>query len=414
MNDTPTTLQIPDIIREDWEIITRGVAEIIPEGDLLDKLVRARKTNQPLKVKVGFDPTAPHVHLGWTVILRKMRQFQNLGHEVTFLFGDFTAMIGDPSGKSKTRRQLTRDEVLANARDYEAQIFKVLDPERTRIRFNSEWLGKMDSADLIRLASHYTVARMMERDDFSKRFASQEPISIHEFLYPLLQGYDSVALECDLEMGGNDQKFNLLVGRDLMRDFGLEPQATLTMPLLIGLDGEQKMSQSLGNYVGITDTPREMFGKLMSIPDSLITNYLTLLTDVPMQEIEKLQQEMDAGSMNPRNAKVRLAKEIITAYHDARAAQDAEEEFNRMFREKGLPDDIPEHQVNAEGDGISLFKLMAQCGLCKSNTDARRQISQGAVSLDGERVEDVETVLPKGIEVLIKVGKRRFAKIKIN
>ncbi len=413
MSEAVEQVKVPAIVEEDWKVITRGVAEIIPEADLIDKLVRAKKETRPLQVKVGFDPTAPHVHLGWTVILRKMRQFQDLGHQVTFLFGDFTAMIGDPSGKSKTRKQLTREEVLGFAKDYENQIFKVLDRERTTIRFNSEWLGAMNSADVIRLASHYTVARMLERDDFTKRFGAQEPISIHEFLYPLLQGYDSVALKCDLEMGGNDQKFNLLVGRDLMRDFGIEPQATLTMPLLIGLDGEQKMSQSLGNYVGITESPREMFGKLMSIPDSLIVNYLTLLTDVPMEEIEQLERDMKSGTVNPRNAKVRLAKEIIAFYHDAAAAEGAEEEFNRMFREKGLPDDIPEFEITAEEDAIPLFKLLGQTGLCKSNSDARRQIEQGAVSIGDEKVEDVNLCLARGSDVLIKVGKRRFGKVKV-
>ncbi|HEQ60264.1 MAG TPA: tyrosine--tRNA ligase [Firmicutes bacterium] len=403
---------MPDAIREDWKIITRGVAEIIPEADLVDKLTRAKKERRALKVKVGFDPTAPHVHLGWTVILRKMRQFQDLGHEVTFLFGDFTAMIGDPSGRSKTRRQLSREEVLENARDYEKQIYKVLDPQRTKIRFNSEWLAAMSSSDVVRLAGHYTVARMLERDDFQKRFAAREPISIHEFLYPLMQGYDSVALQCDLELGGSDQKFNLLVGRDLMRDYGLEPQATLTMPLLVGLDGEQKMSQSLGNYVGITEPPREMFGKLMSIPDGLIVDYLTLLTDVPMEEIEQLERSMKEGA-NPRDVKARLAREIITLYHDAGAAREAEEEFNRMFREKGLPDEIPEFEVASEGGTIPLFKVLGQTGLCRSNSDARRQIQQGAVSINGERVGDVEAALSAGAEVLLKVGKRRFGKVRV-
>jgi len=412
LNEANTEVQIPKIIRDDWKIITRGVAEIVPEADLMDKLVRAKKKGRPLKVKVGFDPTAPHVHLGWTVILRKMRQFQDLGHEVTFLFGDFTAMIGDPSGRSKTRKQLSREEVLENARDYEKQIYKVLDPERTRMRFNSEWLGALNSSDVIRLAGHYTVARMLERDDFQKRFAAQEPISIHEFLYPLMQGYDSVALKCDLELGGNDQKFNLLVGRDLMRDYGLEPQATLTMPLLVGLDGLQKMSQSLGNYVGITESPREMFGKLMSIPDTLIVDYLTLLTDVPMEEIERLELSMEEGT-NPRDVKARLAREIITLYHDAAAARDAEEEFNRMFREKGLPDEIPEFEVASRDGTIPLFKAIAQVGLCKSNSDARRQIQQGAVSIDGEKVSNVDATLSKGDGVLIKVGKRRFGKVRV-
>ncbi len=406
-------VKIPKLIEEDWKIISRGVAEIVPEQDLVDKLVKAKKEKRPLKVKVGFDPTAPHVHLGWTVILRKMRQFQDLGHEVTFLFGDFTAMIGDPSGKSKTRRQLSREDVLGFAKDYEAQVFKILDPEKTTFRFNSEWLGKMDSADLIRLAGHYTVARMLERDDFNKRFNAQEPISIHEFLYPLLQGYDSVALECDLEMGGQDQKFNLLVGRDLMRDWGLEPQTTLMMPLLVGLDGVQKMSQSLGNYVGITESPKEMFGKLMSIPDGLISNYLTLLTDVPLEEIEQLQQAMDSGEMNPRNAKVRLAKEIIGYYHDAAAADAAEEEFNRMFREGGLPDEIPEFEVDSEGEPVLLFKVIADVGFCKSNSDGRRQVQQGAVSVDGEKVSDVNATLTAGDDVLVKVGKKNFGKVKV-
>jgi len=412
LNDAGAPVKVPDAIRNDWKIITRGVAEIIPEADLVDKLARAKKKGRALKVKVGFDPTAPHVHLGWTVILRKMRQFQDLGHEVTFLFGDFTAMIGDPSGRSKTRRQLSREEVLENARDYEKQIYKVLDPQRTKIRFNSEWLAAMSSSDMVRLAGHYTVARMLERDDFQKRFAAQEPISIHEFLYPLMQGYDSVALQCDLELGGSDQKFNLLVGRDLMRDYGLEPQATLTMPLLVGLDGEQKMSQSLGNYVGITESPREMFGKLMSIPDSLIVDYLTLLTDVPMEEIGRLGRSMKEGA-NPRDVKARLAREIITLYHDAGAAREAEEEFNRMFREKGLPDEIPEFEVASEGGTIPLFKVLGQTGLCRSNSDARRQIQQGAVSINGEKAGDVEAVLSAGAEVLVKVGKRRFGKVRV-
>jgi len=321
-------------------------------------------------------------------------------------------MIGDPSGRSKTRRQLSREEVLENARDYEKQIYKVLDPQRTKIRFNSEWLAAMSSSDMVRLAGHYTVARMLERDDFQKRFAAQEPISIHEFLYPLMQGYDSVALQCDLELGGSDQKFNLLVGRDLMRDYGLEPQATLTMPLLVGLDGEQKMSQSLGNYVGITESPREMFGKLMSIPDSLIVDYLTLLTDVPMEEIGRLGRSMKEGA-NPRDVKARLAREIITLYHDAGAAREAEEEFNRMFREKGLPDEIPEFEVASEGGTIPLFKVLGQTGLCRSNSDARRQIQQGAVSINGEKAGDVEAVLSAGAEVLVKVGKRRFGKVRV-
>lgn len=413
VNTQNNSFKVPDIIRQDWEILTRGITEIVPEQELIDKLVRSKKDGRPLKIKAGFDPTAPHVHLGWTVPLRKMRQFQDLGHEVTFLFGDFTAMIGDPSGKSKTRPQLTREQVLENARDYEKQIFKVLDPEKTHIRFNSEWFGSMSASDLIRLSGHYTVARMLERDDFEKRFKAQEPISVHEFLYPLLQGYDSVALQSDVELGGSDQRFNLLVGRDLMRDYGLEPQVTLTVPLLVGLDGEQKMSQSLGNYVGITESPREMFGKLMSIPDTLIIDYFILLTDVPMEDIHRTDKEIKEGA-NPRDAKVRLAKEIVTQYHDQQAADSAEEEFNRMFRQGGIPDDIPECHLSADQGAIPLFKAIAQMGLCKSNSEARRQLQQGAVSIDGEKVSDLDAALDQGAEGIIKVGKRRFARFKVS
>lgn len=401
--------KVPPEIREDWEIITRGVEEIVPVEDMLSKLVRSKKTEKPLKIKAGFDPTAPHVHLGWSVPLRKMRQFQDLGHEVVFLFGDFTAMIGDPSGKSETRRQLTREEVLANSKSYEEQIFKILDPNKTRIEFNSRWLDGMSLINVVKLAANYTVARMLEREDFRTRYTEQRPISIHEFLYPLFQAYDSVALEADIEMGGNDQMFNFMVARDIMKAYGQEPQAALTMPLLVGLDGVQKMSQSLGNYVGLTEAPEMMFGKLMSIPDSLIATYMELLTAISISEIRETQAKMDSEGFNPMEAKKRLAGEIVRMYHGAAAAKEAEEHFARTVQQGEVPEDIPEHSVSEEK--IWLPRILKDAGLVKSTSEAKNLLAQRAVSIDGATVSEEEITLKSGESVVIKAGKRRFLRV---
>jgi len=390
------------------EIIRRGVAEIVPEEELPQKLERARREGRPLRVKLGLDPTAPDIHLGWSVVLRKLRQFQDLGHEACLIIGDFTAQIGDPSGKSKTRRQLTREEVEQNARDYEKQLFKILDPARTRFYFNSDWLGKMTFADVIQLASKYTLARMLEREDFANRFLNQQPISLHELLYPLCQGYDSVAIAADIEMGGMDQKFNNLVGRDLQREFGQEPQVTVMMPLLIGLDGVEKMSQSLGNYVGIMEPPDEMYGKLMSLPDELMEQYFELCTDVPMTEIK----EILAG--HPKEAKQRLAREIVSMYHSPEAAEQAEAEFNRVFSQHELPSQMDELRLSAEElvqGKINIITLIRKANFAPSNSEARRLVEQGGVSLDGRTVRDplAEVMLHDG--AVLKVGKRKFARL---
>jgi tyrosyl-tRNA synthetase len=387
--------------------IQRGTMEILVIEELRAKLSLGR----PLRIKAGFDPTAPDLHLGHTVLINKMRQLQDLGHEVIFLIGDFTGMIGDPSGKNATRPSLSPSEVTANAETYKAQIFKILDPQRTRVAFNSEWMGKMDAADLIRLASRQTVARMLERDDFSKRYMAKQPIAIHEFLYPLVQGYDSVALEADIELGGTDQRFNLLMGRQLQQAFGQPPQIVLTMPLLEGLDGVNKMSKSLGNYVGITDSPDEMFGKLMSVSDDLMWRYFELLSFRPLQEINELRARVTAGA-NPRDIKFELAAEIVTRFHDKAAADGALESFINRFRNNELPADMPQITLDCGAAGrVGIAHVLNRAGLVSSTSEAFRMIRQGAVRIDGDRAEDTGLELLAGHTHVCQVGKRRFARI---
>lgn len=393
---------------EALEVIRRGADEILLEEALLKKLERGK----PLKVKAGFDPTAPDLHLGHTVLINKLRQFQDLGHDVLFLIGDFTGMIGDPTGKNVTRQPLTRDQVLANAKTYEEQIFKILDPEKTLVVFNSSWMGEMKAADLIQLAARHTVARMLEREDFSKRYKSGQSIAVHEFLYPLVQGYDSVALKADVELGGTDQKFNLLVGRQLQESYGQEPQVVLTMPILEGLDGVQKMSKSLNNYIGIADAPDDMFGKIMSISDELMWRYFELLSFRPMAEIEAMKAAVAEGQ-NPRDAKVQLAEEIVARFHSRQAAVTANEHFVARFRQGALPDDIPEMTVDAGNDGIPIANLLKQAGLVASTSEGLRMIKQGAVKIDGQRLEDRGLVCLAGSCGVYQVGKRRFARIEL-
>lgn len=391
-------------VDESIELITRGISEVIGLEEIKEKL----KSGKQLTVKAGFDPTAPDIHLGHTVLLRKMRHFQLLGHKVIFLIGDFTGRIGDPSGKTKTRPRLTLEDVLKNAETYKQQVFKILDPEKTIVEFNSKWLEKMSFADVLGLTSRYTVAQMIERDDFSKRYKNGQPISIMEFLYPLAQGYDSVSLECDVELGGNDQKFNLLVGRTLMKEYGLSPQAVITVPLLEGLDGAEKMSKSLGNYIGIYDSPKDMYGKAMSIPDSLISKYMELLTDIPLDDIKNYVKAMENGE-NPRNIKGILAKEIVKIYYGEAEALNAEEEFKRIFSSKGLPDEIEEVTINKDDN---ILNVLSVCMSSESKSNLKRLVSQGSVTLDNEKINDINAVISK--EGILKVGKRNFFKIKFS
>lgn len=395
-------------VEESMEIIRRGADEILLEEALKKKLARGK----PLRIKAGFDPTAPDLHLGHTVLINKLRQFQMLGHEVLFLIGDFTAMIGDPTGKSTTRPALSRDDVLENAKTYEQQIFKILEPEKTLVVFNSSWMNEMSPADLIQLSARHTVARMLERDDFSKRYKSGQAIAIHEFLYPLIQGYDSVALRADVELGGTDQKFNLLVGRQLQESYGQEPQVVLTMPILEGLDGVQKMSKSLGNYIGITDPPAEMFGKIMSISDDLMWRYFELLSLRPVNEIDGFRREIEQGA-NPRDIKFRLAEEIVTRFHDQGAADKARAAFIARFQKGAIPDEMDEVVLKATGEGVPIANALKEAGLVSSTSDAMRMIKQGAVKIDGERVADRGLQLRPGSEQVCQVGKRRFAHIKV-
>ncbi len=390
--------------------LKRGCEEILLEEELIAKL----KTGKPLKVKAGFDPTAPDLHLGHTVLINKLRTFQQLGHEVIFLIGDFTGLIGDPSGKNVTRKPLSRDEVLANAETYKEQVFKILDPVKTRVAFNSEWMGELGAAGMIRLASRQTVARMLERDDFKKRFANNQSIAIHEFLYPLVQGWDSVALEADIEMGGTDQRFNLLMGRELQKDEGQRPQTVMMVPLLEGLDGVQKMSKSLGNYVGITDAPSEMFGKIMSISDELMWRYYDLLSFRPLPEIAELKQQMAAGA-NPRDIKIALAKEIISRFHDEAAAEAAHQDFTQRFSKNALPDDIAEISLSCDGATMPIANLLKEAGLVASTSEALRMIKQGAVKLNGDtRLDDSKLEIAKGSCDIYQVGKRKFARVSLN
>ncbi|NOY38860.1 MAG: tyrosine--tRNA ligase [Nitrospirae bacterium] len=389
------------------DIIKRGTVEIIKEEELLRKLREGR----PLRIKAGFDPTAPDIHLGHTVLLEKMRQLQELGHEVIFLIGDFTGMIGDPSGKSETRKPLTEKEVLKNAETYKEQVYKILDPEKTRIRFNSEWFSKMNALEIVRLGAMQTVARMLERDDFKKRFESQQDITILEFYYPLFQAYDSVFLKADIELGGTDQRFNLLLGRTFQKKSGMEEQVVIMMPLLEGTDGVQKMSKSLGNYIGISEPPKEMYGKLLSITDELMIKYYELLSHISMEELEALKRGIKDGTVHPKKAKEALALEIVGRYRGRDEALRAQEEFERVFKEKQLPDDIPEIAITWNNEEIWLPQVLKEGGLCKSTGEAMRLIKQGGVWVNDRRVVDPQERLPEG-EYIIKVGKRRFLKVK--
>ncbi len=388
--------------------LTRGAAEIIQPDELTERL----KTDRPLRIKVGFDPTAPDLHLGHTVIINAMRRFQDAGHTAIFLIGDFTGMIGDPTGKNVTRKALSEDEIRANAETYADQVFRILDRSATEIRFNSEWFGQMSAADMIRLASRHTVARMLERDDFEQRYQAGQPIAVHEFLYPLVQGYDSVALEADVEMGGTDQKFNLLVGRQLQAQQEQKPQTIITWPLLEGTDGVQKMSKSLDNYIGITEPPNDMFGKLMSISDALMWRYFELLSFRATDDIERLRRAIEEG-MNPRDAKFELAIEIVDRFHGSGAGERAREAFIARFRQGEMPDDIPEKTLSADADGLGLAAALTACGLTGSNSDAFRMIKQGAVKIDGERVEDRNLTLQAGFSGVIQVGKRRIVRLQL-
>ena len=395
-------------IKNQLAVIKRGCAELISEEELVKKL----ESGKPLRVKMGFDPTAPDLHLGHSVAIHKLRHFQELGHTVIFLIGDFTGMIGDPSGRSETRPPLTREDVLENAETYKKQVFKILDPEKTEVRFNSEWMDKFDAAEFIRLSSRYTVARMLERDDFEKRYKGNVAISIHEFLYPLVQGYDSVALEADIELGGTDQKFNLLMGRTLQSQYGQKPQCIMTMPILEGLDGERKMSKSYGNYVGIDEAPSDQFGKLMSISDELMWRYYELISRKSLEEIAELKDRVESGELHPKTAKEDLAEDIVAQYHGDDAAKEARQGFNAVFAKGGVPDDMPQHSCVA-GENSKPPAFLADSGLAKSKGEARRLMKQGALSVDGEKVADPDTPLQAG-EYTIKLGKKRFLKLTVS
>lgn len=394
--------------KEALESLSRGTHEILVAADLEKKLREGR----PLRVKAGFDPTAPDLHLGHTVLINKLKQFQDLGHQVLFLIGDFTGMIGDPTGKNVTRKPLTREQVLENAKTYQEQVFKILDPEKTQVMFNSEWMGKMSAADLVQLAAKHTVARMLERDDFHKRFKGGQSIAVHEFLYPLIQGYDSVVMKADVELGGTDQKFNLLVGRQLQEVYGQKPQVVMTMPILEGLDGVQKMSKSLNNYIGVSDAPDEMFGKMMSISDELMWRYFELLSFRPMTEILQWKQATEQGA-NPRNYKVSLAQEIIARFHNTMAATKALESFEARFQRGAMPDEIEEVVVKGDAAGCSITHILKEAGLTASTSEAIRMINQGAVKMDGERVSNPKLMLELGSKHVYQVGKRKFARIEI-
>ena len=394
--------------KEAIELITRGTEDILVEEELKKKLDSGKKLN----VKAGFDPTAPDLHLGHTVLINKLRQFQTLGHNIIFLIGDYTGMIGDPSGKSATRPPLSAEEIKENSKTYEKQIFKILDPDLTTVAFNSSWMNKMNAADLIRLASHHTVARMLERDDFDKRYKSNQAISIHEFLYPLIQGYDSVALDADVELGGTDQKFNLLVGRQLQELHAKSPQVVITMPILEGLDGSQKMSKSLGNYIGGDEPAKEMFGKIMSISDNLMWRYFELLSFKNLEEIEQFKKQVETGT-NPRDIKFELAQEIITRFHDLKSAQDAKNDFVKRFSDNAIPDVIDDIEIKVSNKGIVFANLLKETQLVSSTSDAHRMIKQAAVKIDGKRVDDGKQILEAGFSAVIQVGKRKFIRVKL-
>jgi tyrosyl-tRNA synthetase len=396
-------------VEEQLEILRRGCDQIIPIEELATKLERSRRTGIPLIVKEGFDPTAPDLHLGHTVSIRKLKQFQDLGHRVVFLIGDFTGLIGDPSGRNEQRKRMTREEVEANAETYKAQIFKILDPEHTEIDFNSRWCLPLSSEGILELAGKYTVARLLERDDFSNRYRTGQPISVLEFLYPLFQGYDSVALKADVELGGTDQLFNLLVGREIQREYGLEPQVVMTLPLLVGTDGTDKMSKSLGNYVGINDPPEEMYGRTMSIPDGQILPWFELVTDVPLEELADIRSQLEDRGTNPRDHKRRLAREIVALYHGPEAAAAAERHFDRVIVEKEIPEDMPEVTLPAPQWVLALLK---EQGVVGSTSEGRRLVEQGAIYVDGERLTDPNWQVPAGTAHVLKVGKRKFLRLR--
>jgi tyrosyl-tRNA synthetase len=401
-------------IRDQLEIIRRGTVDLVPEDLFVEKLERSVKTGEPLIIKQGFDPTAPDIHLGHTVGLRKLRQFQDLGHKVVFLVGDFTGMIGDPSGRSDTRVRMSREDLVKNAETYTSQAFVILDRDKTVVEFNSKWLAKLNFAEVLELAATQTVARMLERDDFEKRFKGNKPISLLEFVYPLAQGYDSVALKADVELGGTDQMFNLLMAREIQKSYGQEPQVVLTLPLLEGTDGVEKMSKSLGNYIGITDSPEDMFGKTMSIPDGLILKYFELVSSKAPEEIAKVEKRIKDPSTNPSHLKRELARDIVAQYHNEDAAGSAEAHFDRIHVERDIPDDIEEVAFEGGSDGLWVVKALSDTGVCKSSSDARRMIKQGAVSIDGAKITDMNFNLETGAVYTIKVGKRRFIRIRVN
>lgn len=399
-------------IEEQVALIERGAVDVISREDLIKKLRKSQETGIPLRVKAGFDPTAPDLHLGHTVLIQKLKHFQDLGHDVLFLIGDFTGMIGDPTGKSETRKPLTPEDVARNAETYKEQIFKILDPAKTTVMLNSTWLGKLTAHDFVRLASQLTVARMLEREDFRERFENQRPISIHEFLYPLIQGYDSVAMRADIELGGTDQRFNVLMGRDLQRTWGQEPQVVITMPLLEGLDGVNKMSKSLGNYIGITEKADDIYGKVLSVSDELMFRYYDLLSDLSAEAIASLRQDMEAGRVHPKAVKMRLARELTARFYDEVTAGKAEENFERVFQKHDIPDDVPEVEVTVAEDAVWLPRLLTIAGLVSGTGEGRRMIMQNAVSIDGGKIDDVEYHVKPAGELLLRVGKRKFCKVK--
>ncbi len=403
--------EVASEVRHQLEVIMRGAVEVIPIEELIVKLRRHIETGRPLNIKLGLDPSAPDIHLGHVVVLEKLRQFQELGHIVQLVIGDFTGMIGDPTGKSETRKQLTVEQVKENAKTYQAQIFKVLIPERTEVHFNSTWLASLNFSDVVRLASTITVARMLEREDFRKRYAENTPISVHEFFYPLMQGYDSVALKSDVELGGTDQTFNLLMGRSLQKEFGIEPQIALTMPLIEGLDGVHKMSKSLGNYIGVMEPPNEVYGKTMSIPDDLMNKYYVLLSGLPLAEVKDIEERLENGALHPRDAKMRLAFLLTKRFHDEQAAITAQEEFVRVFQNKALPSEMPVFTVS--GEAIPLYQLLTASGTAPSNSEARRLMTGGGVKVNGEAITDRDFVMEPKSGMVIQVGKRRFVRIEV-
>jgi len=395
-----------------FEIISRGVIDLLPEDEFKEKLRKSIKGNKPLRVKQGFDPTAPDIHLGHTVGIRKLRQFQDLGHKIVLIIGDYTGLVGDPSGRSATRPQLLYDQVMKNAETYQKQFFKILDKSKTEIHFNGEWFAKMNFREIMELAAKFTVARILERDDFERRYKSNSPISIHELFYPLMQAYDSVAIKADVEIGATEQKFNLLTGREIQQDYGIEPQVILTLPVLVGLDGHQRMSKSIGNYIGIDEPPREIFGKIMSIPDSLIYSYYELVTDVPLEKLAEIKKALEDDTTNPMDTKKELGEEVVKMYYSAEDARDAREEFERVFSNKEVPEDVPGFDCGAYNSKVWIVRLLTDSGMAKSNGEARRLIKGGAISIDGEKIVDENLEIKPINGQMLKVGKRRFLKLK--